>query len=438
MKNTRIAAAALAALMAVSMVSTVSASADFMTDTAGTQINVVEGGENTLVDWLRDDFIKAGYDISEDNFVYSEVDGGVVLHHYVGYEEKLVIPAEVAGKPVVGFEDYTICSEQGWETFTPFFGLTIVDEIDIQVPLTNLETCFVGCVCLEKVTLPGTLVTMMEPGDYASYPFASCEMLKEVNFPKNFKYIDGEAFSDTPWLEKQKGLAVVGKTLLSGRKAKGKVTVPKNVEWISQGAFYGNKGMTELTIPGKVKMIEACAFGECSSLKKLTIRNGVKTNRSDLRLCSKLDKVIIPPTFDREATRKLLGYDWMINDRPTYYYYNDTMSAVVLESDEYSSLKKSVLPGKTSKVSVSAGKKQAKVSWKKVSSADGYEVLISSDKNFSKNCRTATIKSSSSTTRTFKNLKSGRKYYVCLRTYKDIGKCRYYGNYTKTKTIVVK
>ena len=438
MKKTKITAAAIAAVMAMSMVGGVSASADFMSADNANGFNVVEGGENTLVDELRGKFIEAGYSISDDDFVYSEVDGGVVIHHYVGYEPKIVIPAEINGKEVLGLENYRIPGEYGWETYTPFWGLTIVDEVEFEAPLTNLETSFVSCVCLRKVTLPKTLVTMMEPGEDGSYAFADCRCLEEVNFPKSFKYIDGEAFACTPWLDNQKGLVIVGKTLLSGKNAKGNVTIPNKVEWISSSAFYNNDNITELTIPARVKMIESCAIGDCDSLRKLTIRNGVKNNRTDLRVCGKLQKVIIPPSFGVDSTINLLGYDWMMNKRPTYYYYNDTMAANVLDSDAYSSLKKSVLPGKTSKVTVSAGKRTAKVTWKKVSFAEGYEVVISSSKTFSKGFRVATIKNNNTTTRTFKNLKKGKKYYVHMRTYKTIDHVRYYGNYTKTKTITVK
>ena len=162
MKKTKITAAAIAAVMAMSMVGGVSASADFMSADNANGFNVVEGGENTLVDELRGKFIEAGYSISDDDFVYSEVDGGVVIHHYVGYEPKIVIPAEINGKEVLGLENYRIPGEYGWETYTPFWGLTIVDEVEFEAPLTNLETSFVSCVCLRKVTLPKTLVTMME------------------------------------------------------------------------------------------------------------------------------------------------------------------------------------------------------------------------------------------------------------------------------------
>lgn len=81
------------------------------------------------------------------------------------------------------------------------------------------------------------------------------------------------------------------------------------------------------------------------------------------------------------------------------------------------SLKK---PGKTSLRKVkSPKKKQIKVTWKKKSGVTGYQLQISTSSKFKKSkTRTYKITKSKTTSKTIKSLKSKKKYYVRIRTYK--------------------
>ena len=62
--------------------------------------------------------------------------------------------------------------------------------------------------------------------------------------------------------------------------------------------------------------------------------------------------------------------------------------------------------------SSSAAKSTVNIKWKKDSSVDGYEILVATDKKFSKNKNKYTIKSKNKATKKITNLKSGKKYYV--------------------------
>lgn len=58
------------------------------------------------------------------------------------------------------------------------------------------------------------------------------------------------------------------------------------------------------------------------------------------------------------------------------------------------------------------------VKWKKDSQASGYEIQCSLKKNFKKIAAKTTIKKAGTTSKTFKKLKKGKKYYVRVRAYK--------------------
>ncbi|WP_196809844.1 discoidin domain-containing protein [Butyrivibrio sp. MB2005] len=95
---------------------------------------------------------------------------------------------------------------------------------------------------------------------------------------------------------------------------------------------------------------------------------------------------------------------------------------------------------KSSVSKLSAGKKTLTVKWKKVTAKGikGYEIQYSTDKSFEKNVKTVTINKTKTTTKTFKKLKSKKKYYVRIRTYSKKNGEKVYSNWSKVKSIKVK
>lgn len=94
------------------------------------------------------------------------------------------------------------------------------------------------------------------------------------------------------------------------------------------------------------------------------------------------------------------------------------------------------LAKQTAKVKTS-GKKKIKVSWKRDKKASGYEIVYSTKKSF-KGKKTIVVKSNKTISKTVTKLKSKKKYYVKVRSYKKVGKTKTYGAYSKVKTIKVK
>ena len=72
---------------------------------------------------------------------------------------------------------------------------------------------------------------------------------------------------------------------------------------------------------------------------------------------------------------------------------------------------------------------------KKISGADGYELVYSTDAKF----KSAKKVSISSTTKTLSKLKKGKTYYVKARVYKkDSNGTKIYGKYSSVKKIKIK
>lgn len=84
--------------------------------------------------------------------------------------------------------------------------------------------------------------------------------------------------------------------------------------------------------------------------------------------------------------------------------------------------------------------RQIKVTWKKqATQTTGYEIQYSTSSKFTKKTtKKITVKKNKTTKTTIKKLKSRKKYYVRIRTYKKVGKTKYYSSWSKAKSIKVK
>ena len=89
--------------------------------------------------------------------------------------------------------------------------------------------------------------------------------------------------------------------------------------------------------------------------------------------------------------------------------------------------------------SVKAQKKAMKVTWKKsADKVNGYQVRYSTSKSF-KTCKTVSVKYTKKVnSRTVKKLKSGKRYYVKVRTYVKNSDGTYYSKWSKVKSVKVK
>lgn len=104
----------------------------------------------------------------------------------------------------------------------------------------------------------------------------------------------------------------------------------------------------------------------------------------------------------------------------------------------YSSVLKTGTKTATPKIwDLTSGKKKLTVEWGKVSKASGYEVYVATSKN-GKYTRKKTIKSGKTTTAKIKGLKSKKKYYVKVRTYRTVDGKKIYSSFSSKENIKVK
>lgn len=113
--------------------------------------------------------------------------------------------------------------------------------------------------------------------------------------------------------------------------------------------------------------------------------------------------------------------------------------AVIRGKGKYKSysciVKFKIIPKPTTITKITAAKRVAKVKWKRVSGADGYQIQCSTGKNF-KNAKTKTVKNI--TALKISKLSGKSTYYVRIRSRKKVGKNVYYSGWSKVKKVKIK
>lgn len=119
-----------------------------------------------------------------------------------------------------------------------------------------------------------------------------------------------------------------------------------------------------------------------------------------------------------------------------------TITIKACETESYASAVKKitieVVPKKvTIKKIKSPGKKKMTAVWKKVSGITGYQIYFSTRKNFKRGTYVRTYKMNK-TKMNIIALKSKKTYYMKIRAYKKIGKEKYYGAWSKVRSVKIK
>ena len=105
---------------------------------------------------------------------------------------------------------------------------------------------------------------------------------------------------------------------------------------------------------------------------------------------------------------------------------------------DFSAFAASKLPA-TSITSLSAKDNGFTVKWKKKTKITGYQIQYSTSSKFSmKSSKTVKIKKAKTASKKITDLKSSKKYYVRIRTYKIVKKKKSYSSWSKKKSVTTK
>lgn len=145
---------------------------------------------------------------------------------------------------------------------------------------------------LESVELPDTVKVIEKDA------FVYCENLKSIVMPKEMEEIEEGAFFGCSALEEIKipeGISVINTDVFSNCEGILKIEFPSTLKEIDKEAFWYCTSVKELVIPEGVESIGEKAFYSCDELTKVTLPASLTSVSSDIfEYCTSLETVYVP------------------------------------------------------------------------------------------------------------------------------------------------
>ena len=214
------------------------------------------------------------------------------------------------------------------------------------------------------------------------------------------------------------------------------IVIPKNGHEFSEIVKY-----VAPTITKSGKWVYGCAWCNATTTVKID-PTGKKLSKAKILVSNKTytGKAIKPTVTVKYSGKKLKkGTDYTVS------YKNNkkigTATAIIKGKGKYIGTRTvtfKITPKKTFIKKLSSGKKKIKVKWGNVTNSSGYQIVVATNKGFSKNKKEIYVKSKSSDSKTITKLKAKKTYYVRFRAYKTVKVKKIYGPYTKTVKVKTK
>lgn len=324
------------------------------------------------------------------------------------------------------------------------FAGALVFSVKIPDSVTQIDTgAFMLCMALYRITIPASVESI---GDAA---FSMCLSLESVDIKPGVKTIGEAAF-----------VATSLKT----------VKIPESVESVGNSAFSLCDSLKTVIISKSVKTIGTEAFAD-SPVKNIwytgsadewnaiegDFRKDIESAKmhfnkpESLRLISEAriklssSKYVYDGKVKTPEVRAYLGGKKLtLNKDFTVSYSNNKnigMATVTVKGcGEYSgsfnkTFKISTAKQKITKIKTAKGGFTAK--WKKQSMADGYQLKYATNSDFD-NGKSKYVKTNSTTSLSVSKLRSGKTYFVKVRSYTTVDGKKIYGDWSDVKAITTK
>ena len=193
-----------------------------------------------------------------------------------------------------------------------------ITEINIQDGCKSIcDQALMGCVKLENVTMPDSLV------EIGMLAFQNCKALKSVVVPKNVTNIYAFAFCQCSNLESitlSEGLLYLEPDVFSQCKKLDNVVIPDSLIYLGFEAFYLCENLKSISLPNNIKEIFSKAFYACKSLETITLPEGVELiERDAFQMCINLQSINLPNSL-KEIGQKVFSGDKNLK----YIYFDGT------------------------------------------------------------------------------------------------------------------
>ena len=382
-----------------------------------------------------------------------------------------------------------------------FYNCKSLTEITIPNSVTNIgDKAFAYCSSLTSVVIPDSVTNI---GEFAFYTcdslasvtlsnsvtcirkntFASCSKLASITIPNSVTGIEAYAFDGCSSLASvviPNSVTTIGDSAFYSCSGLTSVTLPNSITSIEEDTFCGCKGLTSITIPASVVKIGPYAFAFCDNLRQVVLLNPNAQidqtafdsfwweDKNQTVVDGNNNTITAPTTYvlsyvsssvnsviynggEQKPSVVVMDTAGQVKDASNYtitYSNNVNVGQATITVTGIGNCTGTVtatftiLPKGTKLSKVTAKKKKALVKWKKqTAQTTGYQIQYGRNAKFS-GAKITTIKKNKTASATLKKLKAKKKYYVRIRTYKNVQingrSTQLYSNWSKAKTVKVK
>ena len=388
-----------------------------------------------------------------------------------------------------GIREITIPETVTQLSGSAFYSCNNLESVVIKAPITKIEmNTFNGCANLKSVTLPNTI------REIDSYVFQNCRSLTSINIPSSLKELNRAVFENCSSLVSidLKNCESISSDTFSGCTNLQNVKMEKCRE--IGNIFRYCTSLKEIRIPESVQYIAGEAFRGCSSLEKVYVcnpntrieinsfeatpkltmygysgstaqdfakRNGIRfldirtaePSVTSITLSAKSANMKAGSTFTLKATVKP---DNAIIKSVTWTSSNSKIASVSA-SGKVTAKKAGTavitgmtINGKSAKCTInvrpngtpitkllSQKKGWLNIQYRANSNADGYQIQYGTSSNM-KGAKYVAVNNRGIRSYTRKDVKSGAKYYVRVRTFNVVNGKRIYSDWSGIKSMKVK
>ena len=374
--------------------------------------------------------------VGSGNQSYSSKDGVLFNKNKT---ELICCPAGKSGEYVIPDSVTSI----GEGAFSGCYSLTSVTIGDSVTSIGSLA--FSGCYSLTSITIPDSVL------DIGKWAFSECYDLTIYGYSGSvaetyakenaikFVSLGCSHKNTTVHPAKASTCKVQGNNKYTTCNDCGKVISGSNAKLPLAGHKYTTK-TTKATLTKNGSIVKKCSV--CGKVASTTTIYYPKTVKIAATTYTYTGKVITPAVTVKNSKGTALkkGTDYTVtyaSGRKNVGKYKVTVTF----KGNYSGTKTfyfTINPVKTTVSKLTAGKKSIKVAiTKKSTQVTGYQIQYSTSKTF-KSAKTVTLKSYKTTSVNLTKLSAKKTYYVRVRTYKTVGKTKYYSGWSTYKKVTTK
>jgi len=196
-----------------------------------------------------------------EEFLVKFVEDGVSIAQYTGSDSEVVVPATMAGLPVVAIEEAAFANNRELLAVSlpeglkrigkgAFNGCEFLREINLPQSLTEIgDAAFNDCFSIEEMVFPRQITRI--PDSCVNQGWGNYTKLKKVVFEGPVTYIGDAAFSNCRFLTE--------------------INLPDTVTYIGASAFNDCKNMAFSGLPAALEQLGPSAFGGVTTVTALHI-----------------------------------------------------------------------------------------------------------------------------------------------------------------------